>query len=404
MSNMRLMWKNLWDDPDAIISASSEAVGFGKENVNHIWKNRRWRSTADTDERLKINFPDKLLNTGFEDWTAGYPDNWISGESGTSTINQDTVEQHEGSSCCRFDVDASNSDIYVYQKFDLQPNVRYRLKIWYKMNIAGKTAAYQFYTLGAAHYLLPDGTWTTTPTSNVLSNSTIWASETVDFYAHPNHTEFILLLLRYQTASASIYWDSTGVSAVFNSFALIGNNFTSNAVVNLQANTADGWGSPAFDEQVSPVSNKPLIHFFNDQQYNWWRIRIQDSQNSDTYVSVGRIFLGYYFEPTRGFFQPATKQYIDPSVKRYSAGGQVSINQKEKYIQAAYNFGSIHNDDLPYFKHIWDEVGQSKPYFLCESPASNPHESTYYVLNSQPWNISEMFSKSMLTINTEEMR
>ena len=216
------------------------------------------------------------------------------------------------------------------------------------------------------------------------------------------------MTLRRETAtSASIYFDDIRVTSIINTVVIAGHNLTSGADVTIQANDTDSWGSPDLDEEVTASNitpETPIIHYFSDTRKNWGRILLEDSSNPDTYISAGRVFLGYYFEPTRGFFQPASKQYVDPSVKRYSTGGQVSINQKEKYIQAAYNFGSIANDDLPFFKDMWDEVGQSKPYFLCESPASNPHESAYYVLNSQPWNISEMFSKSALTINTEEMR
>ena len=241
-----------------------------------------------------------------------------------------------------------------------------------------------------------------------LSTTTITASSQATGFpasnvAHIWHTR------HWRTTAISGQWIKFDLGSIKQTQCVIikyHNKLSTSGYIAIEANSSDSWASPAFSENMGDyVEDEILIYFFPaDKWYRWWRIYINDPDNTDGYLRMGRIYLGKYFGPERHFMQPHTKQRIDPSVKRYSTGGQISISQRESYIQIPYDFRSIALADVPNFKTMWNSVGQSMPYFVCEIPSSNPHLTTYYVINSDPWNIEEMSAKGSLLVNCETMR
>lgn len=67
--------------------------------------------------------------------TGGFAD-WIEGVTGTSTVNRDTSNKYEGTSCCRFDIDASNSATNLRLPGVLTIGTRYKLTYWAKVSDA----------------------------------------------------------------------------------------------------------------------------------------------------------------------------------------------------------------------------------------------------------------------------
>lgn len=67
-------------------------------------------------------------------------------------------------------------------------------------------------------------------------------------------------------------------------------NFSSGATITLQANTADDWNSPAYEQSLT--YNQAKIGLFLDQTYRYWRLAVEDGSNPDGYLEVGEFFLG----------------------------------------------------------------------------------------------------------------
>lgn len=53
---MKVYYDNKWINPGGVITASSEAAGYGVASLNDHMVVTKWRSTGDTDEWIKINF------------------------------------------------------------------------------------------------------------------------------------------------------------------------------------------------------------------------------------------------------------------------------------------------------------------------------------------------------------
>jgi len=172
----------------------------------------------------------------------------------------------------------------------------------------------------------------------------------------------------------------------------------------IQANDTDVWGAPALDE-VIPVTSGLIIKFFSStQNYRYWRIVMTDALNPDGYLEIGRIFLGPYFEPYYNF-QSKSPAFLDLSAVKRSTGGQISSDQKPRYRAWTYSFGAINSDDFDTFWEMWQEVGLSKEYFICQDPIhATPYLVTYYVQNTDNWGFDPLIKNfNRLTITTEEL-
>ena len=212
-------------------------------------------------------------------------------------------------------------------------------------------------------------------------------------------------------------WRSTGVAdewitmdlgagthAIY-AFAIKNHNFTDAAVIKIQGNATDAWGSPSVD--VTMTYNADVMREFwsSAQNYQWWRLHMVDAANPASYLKFGRPYIGGYFSPIVNFTRHYTKKVVDPSTKMYSPGGQVSVDEKTIYKIWRYNFDIIEDPDQDTFADIFNWVGQSKGYFICQD-ADDTKNILAYVENVSDWEfqhilMDEYFS---LGIDIQELR
>ena len=164
-------------------------------------------------------------------------------------------------------------------------------------------------------------------------------------------------------------------------------NFTSAATLYLQGNATDAWGAPTVDVDLTGLITADTIVYFwtSSQNLRWWRIYIDDGANTDTYVKIGRVFLGSYFEPASNFANN-TIGLMDPSGIKHSTGGQYSANEKTHFKTISWGFRGLTEADKDSFITVYDAVGMSGNYFICEDSAdAAPYTVTYYVRNTSKW-------------------
>jgi hypothetical protein len=75
--------------------------------------------------------------------------------------------------------------------------------------------------------------------------------------------------------------------------AILGHNLSTSATITLDANTTNSWGSPATSKTLIWNADAILL-FFNSVSYRWWKFTINDTANSNGYLSIGRLWLGTY--------------------------------------------------------------------------------------------------------------
>jgi len=177
---------------------------------------------------------------------------------------------------------------------------------------------------------------------------------------------------------------SPGIKALI----IKGHNFSATASVRIQADDDSGYGSLDVELILPFVSDTMTCFWSTAQNWKYWRIAIADSANTDSYVKIGRIFLGSYFSPTYDVSSYAM-QVADPSEVGLSVGGQLSASNRTHYKAWNYQFAYVPGSDKTTFESIFSEVGFTKPYFIVENVYDSA--STRYGRNVTPFNFNFLF-------------
>ncbi len=150
-------------------------------------------------------------------------------------------------------------------------------------------------------------------------------------------------------------------------FGIKGHNFQNDAVLKLQANTTNSFVSPSFSVTIPITTDLIMGYFSSAQTYRYWRIYIEDIDNPDGYVKIGRPFLGSYFSPVIEARRDYNEEYEDNSKKLFSEGGQISVNEEEGRWKGRYVWDFCDDnlgDDLDDFKTMWEYSKAWKDMFV----------------------------------------
>ena len=166
-------------------------------------------------------------------------------------------------------------------------------------------------------------------------------------------------------------------------------NLTSAATVQVQANNADAWGAPPLADTIPIVTDADgevieILMWFGDETYQYWRIRIQDAANPDTYIEIGRIAGCEYWTPTRGIGDGF--QYIpdDPSEGSPAPGRQDYYRERKRFRKVAVTFSAMGRTDREKWEAVFSKVGKSHPVILSLDATNYPTKDSMYCYIQTP--------------------
>lgn len=95
-----------------------------------------------------------------------------------------------------------------------------------------------------------------------------------------------------------------GAATEIKALILYDHNLTSAAAITLEADAAATFdsgagGAPELSEAVTWAADKILHYLAASTTKRYWRIKITDAANPDTYIEIGELFLGPYLELTK---------------------------------------------------------------------------------------------------------
>jgi len=172
-----------------------------------------------------------------------------------------------------------------------------------------------------------------------------------------------------------------GSAQAITAVAIAGHNISSSVTnLRLQAHTSDSWGTP--DVNINLLNPYGSYNTYNSGLITWqgtlgtkryWRILIEDAFNPDEYISLGRIFLGSYFEPIQDKDAYYTLKRLDLSEISMSLNGTKYVNQKNKIWQIQCQFPDVISDpsgidDYQSFLNMFDNIGTNKDIFISINP------------------------------------
>lgn len=170
-------------------------------------------------------------------------------------------------------------------------------------------------------------------------------------------------------------WRSSGVSSeqinidlvdtnlTVKSFALTGHNltrdgtiellhstdnvtFTSLGIINVDADTKSGYSEGTYGQggyggftlsnEDGPVIPDTHWLFFSGLTSRYWRILIKDAANSDNFLTVGRVFLGNYIEPTVQVIRGWSTEIVDETQTEKSIGGQKWRTLRTPFLRISF--------------------------------------------------------------------
>lgn len=154
-------------------------------------------------------------------------------------------------------------------------------------------------------------------------------------------------------------------------------NISPTATVTLMANASNAWGTPA--ETFTITVRDFLLGYINvdgiaqlqPAGYRYWKVKIIDNDNPDTYLELGAMLLGAHAEMERGCPAfPFESNPVNNSVVGYSESGQTWVGKRPKTILHSLMWEKLTNADMDVLMDFWEDVGCESPFFVCLDPNS----------------------------------
>jgi len=226
--------------------------------------------------------------------------------------------------------------------------------------------------------------------SNLLDSATLTASSAATGYP-VNNLKNQLRSKVWKTAGATAGTANLvinhGSAKAVTCIALTGYDWLSApGTLTFEANAADAWGAPSFSQALTwsanPTANgnKATIFLtFASQSYQFNRLNVVYSPGATpTDWSLGRLFVGTYFQPTDNLLYERQDIFVDPSLVSRTVGGQEYVDEIEKY--RIINFGFHFNGQAQYelYQTMFNAVGISKDLFISFDYDNELNEMTIY--------------------------
>ncbi len=226
--------------------------------------------------------------------------------------------------------------------------------------------------------------------NNLVDSATLTESSEADGYPAEN-VQNRLRTKVWRTAGATEgtadlvidFGSAQSVTAI----ALTGYNWTSApGTLDVEFNAADAWGAPAETKALTwaatPTANgnkATIVVVFASISYRYARLNVVYSPAATpTDWDLGRIFIGEFFQPEKGYRRRHGIGLVDPSMSVRTVGGQRYTDEIEKHRTADLSFNVKTQAQWELFQKMFNSVGKSKDLFAVLDYDSEPDEMTLY--------------------------
>jgi len=370
MARCRFYYNNLWLDYPVI--ASTEHPHFPAINTQQRWPTRSWHSRHGAGSgwgqfTITANVNDRI---DFEETI------------GVNLVANITVGVYDVDALCaeiKLQLEAVGASTYTIEYIETGNN---ELHFRFTSNGAGGGGVFRCM-------------WNTGP------NTARSIGDTCGFNITADDVGALFYLADYIRIHTEEYVSTDLLTAQMVQGAIIkGHNLQATALCQI-------WGdnNPAFPAGIKinfTIQDDILVLLWPaGWPFRYWRFYIEDVNNPDGYVELGLCFIGPDFAPTRNFHFEREQIQLDPSLIKYSEGGQISTLQRTHYFNKSYFFQ--HTNQKPYFDLMFSEMGASKGLFMCENLDHELSRTNYIRFMEWEWaHFRGDFWDLMMTV--EELR
>lgn len=341
---MKFSKTNLCAESSTVITASSAHPNFPASNLKSIFRSKRWRSRGNfviDSTNNKINFKESALGS---ELTATL----TSGSYTTSTLATEIKTQLESVGAETYTVSYSSS-----------------------------TGLWTISSTGTYLDLL--NTTGTNQANSTLKNSLGFGNS--DRTGSLSYTGSLIaihtiesLVFDLQTAQdiscIALFWPKED-----------GIRLSQTAVVKIEANAVNSWTSPALSQTLTIDDNYMVAsHFFaTPQEYRYWRITIQDSQNPNLFVELGLAWIGEdvgFNEPENGF----KFRLVDPTVESKTDFGHSYSDEYPLINQLEFNYKYIDYETMQGLEDVFRQNGNRKPVLVCFDDQESSFNRNHFLI------------------------
>ena len=165
------------------------------------------------------------------------------------------------------------------------------------------------------------------------------------------------------TAETIVIDAGSGNTITATAAAIAAHNLTNGATIKIQGNASDSWGGPSLDESFSWDADLMVV-FFTSAAYRFWRFSLEDAGNTESFLYVGRMFLGTYLqvddEPMRDF----NEEYLDSTRTQYAPTGQAYSDEGILLRQYTFVFAFLDQTEKDNFQTMFATIKRTKSLFL----------------------------------------
>ena len=148
--------------------------------------------------------------------------------------------------------------------------------------------------------------------------------------------------------------------------AIVSHNFSSSAVVTLYRHTSDDLSAATAVDTVTYDANFMVVEF--DATYQYWWIHVDDIDNSDSYIEIGRAFLGDY-DIVEYMELGMELAMVDPSEPTTTPEGYVGRNERTQFKRINFNFAILSETDRDNLISMYETIGAFNHFFFIPDPA-----------------------------------
>jgi hypothetical protein len=153
------------------------------------------------------------------------------------------------------------------------------------------------------------------------------------------------------------------------------------AVVKIQANATDSWGSPAVDQTLT-IDNTYMVasHYFStDQSYRYWRVVIEDVGNPYGYVELGMVWLGKSLSIQNA--QNGFKFVLEDGSKSSSNDfGHVYVDEYPTLAGLSLSYKFMDYDEVQILENAFRENGKRNPVIIALDPDDDVFSKDHFMI------------------------
>lgn len=178
-------------------------------------------------------------------------------------------------------------------------------------------------------------------------------------------------------------WDLATAQSV-TIIAIVNTNLTTAATVyfcghasDLGNTTASWHGTATVDETITIPASGMVIKYFTGASKRWWFLGVAPA-GAGTYVEIGRVFFGAYYEPAQNFAQSYGHTKVDLSSSDRSMGGQIHSDVRNQYHNLSLPFPLISKTQKEELMAIFTAVGTHRDIIISLDPAGDLNNLSFY--------------------------